>query len=150
MFIKHFLINAVDGYYKMSVNSKNLFRFNYALYLYNTLLDGDTRIKFDKIRWNNYDYSTKQQKYSDEIIKKATEDLENLLYEYYKTKFTYGKYIIKIDAIGYFRKITKQFCKIDTQIKNAKVFNTFEEATMFARQIEKKFHATTKVVELKK
>lgn len=79
-FVKSILINFLDGNFQG--NSKALKKFNHTLFVYNMTCEKEK--EFYEKRWNNYDYSTKQYKYTKEEVREATEEMLNILWSIYQ------------------------------------------------------------------
>ena len=149
-FIKKVLIYAVDGELQFQ-NNKNLLRFRIVLNLYENEIDAKLREDIHNKRWNNYDYVTKSHRYTEEEIKQANEKLGNLLLWIYKNyKITKGKYVIKYGSVAYVKKLSNAYNRLSYTYgkNNATVYNTFEEAQMIARQINKNFDYQATIEEL--
>ena len=124
-FIKKCLVAFLDG--DMHPASNNVFKIVYVVHKFETTHPQAQDI-YNK-RWNNYDWKTKQYKYTKEEIDQAQEDVRNILYEMYKnTTFTKGQYVINYGASAYVCSIGENKMRYCYGKENGKVFDSLEKA----------------------
>lgn len=132
-FIKHLLINTLDGNYHLAIN-KNTLPILYAISVYNLKEEKATEL-YNK-RWNNYDYKTKKYLYTKEEIEEATNELIDILYNIYLSyKEDNKKHVIKFHN-SYITKVNDLSFNYSPYKERAKIFNSYTEAYIY---IEQKF-----------